>query len=175
MVWLWSLVGIVVACFGLMLTYRARVKPDLQAYIPQGSDTICCVTDRNVELILEFENRGISTWKTLLSFRKRRVAQDVTIAITFPSTFEIHHIERQKESDNHWFQAPDGTKYIFVPDPFHRTPPRMTSLRHMERETCRLNVTTPSIPGRYTLTFDVTSRQGSLRCNPVTVYVMSIY
>lgn len=173
----WIPISIIGTCLALMLAYWGIVKPDIRAYFLQGSTTFCCVANQITELTLEFENKGISTWKRYLCLGKRGVVQEVAIAINFPSTFEIHEISRQNvstKSPEDFFQAPDGCKYVFVPDPFRRTPPVMTALHPGEIERCRVKITAPSTPGTYPLSFGITSGNGGLRCKPITLYVMTL-
>lgn len=170
------IIGSISGYLAVMLPYRFLwVKPNIKISFPQGSDTICSARDQVIEIALEIENIGISTWKKLFCFRKKRMVRDVSIQVFSNDTdFEIHGSCRQGEESRQIFQTPDGYDYVFVPDPFHRTPPIMTSLAHGEIEYCRLIVKTPHLDGRYQLTFSVNSKEGSLHCNPVFFYVMTV-
>lgn len=171
------IVAIIGAYLAAMLSYRfAWVKPTIKISFRQGSDTICSASDQVIEVPLEIENIGISTRKRLFCFRKKRTVHDVSIQIfSHDKDFEIHSSERQGAETRQIFQTPDGYGYVFIADPFHRTPPIITSLDHGEKEHCRLTVKTPHLDGRYQLTFSVSSREGSLPCNAIFFYVMTIY
>lgn len=169
--------GIVGVYLATMLPYRfVWVKPDIKIALPQNSDVICSASDQVIEIPLKIENIGISTRKRLFCLRKEKMVHNVSIQIFSHDTdLEILDCWRQDTKSEHIFRTPEGYSYVFVPDPFHRTPPIMTSLAHGEKEYCRLRVKMPRVDGKYKVTFSISSKDGSLACNPIFFYVMTIH
>jgi hypothetical protein len=99
--------------------------------------------------------------------------------IYFPTNFEIKEAERQKQKTSRIFTSPlkgelANRQYIFVPDPFERRPPVMTSLRFGEVEKCQVTVQTPSRVGEYEILFDMVSRQGDLGLTRVSIRIVDL-
>ena len=93
----------------------------------------------------------------------------------FHKDFEIRDIKREGASGKNLIhQKDDGTPFVFFSDTFGHVPPEMTSLNHGEKASCLLTIKTPQVDGKYEIRFDISSRQGSMPCNPVFIHVMTI-
>ena len=174
-----EIILVALAVLAAMLSYRYMwVKPNMKASFLKNSDTICEAKSKNVDLTLYIENVGLSTWRRALCLftRKRMTAHDVVTQIFLHKDFEvfgIENLEGKRTKSNQVFRKPGGGPYVFIPDSFGRTPPVMISIDHGEKVFCSLKIKTPQADGKYEVTFDITSRQGALSCNPLFIYVMT--
>ena len=63
-----------------------------------------------------------------------------------------------------------GLDYVYVPDPFDRKPPIMSSLNYKEVEKCQLEITPHDIPlDGDEIKFDITSREGGIHANSIKI------
>ncbi len=161
-----------------VLSYRYMwVRPNMKASFLENSDTICEAKDKVIEhLQLYIENVGISRWKWLGCFRKKRTVHDVVTQIFLHKDFEVFsvkNLEGESTESTQVFRKPGGGPYVFIPDSFGRTPPVMISIHHGEKVFCSLKIKTPQADGKYPMTLNITSRQGALSCNPLFICVMT--
>lgn len=132
----------------------------------------------NVELKITFENKGINLLYKAINrctfCSENSSAQDLQIQVHFPLGIDIISSKRQNweriyaEKKEKCFDKifdcaesnliKEPTRYIFVPDPFQRTPPIISSLRHDETEYCTVCVEIPNKSHIHKIYFDMSSR-----------------
>jgi len=136
--------------------------------------------DEDVALTFEFENVG---GRSRIPHLKRKLTlREITIQIFLPKAFSIKEVKRHVSVvpllGRTLFETPITSRYenepyhyVFVPDPFDRVPPMITSLADKETERCQVTVRTPEKPGRYKVLFDITTREGPLEQQKIFVNV----
>ena len=137
-------------------------------------------TSQETIFTFQFMNKARRPLRYLGVWKKRnQVLHEVSAQIFFPDEFLIRAITRQKAKtitvtedtppmpNKYVFEAPASGRYkdkrysyVFVPDPFDRKPPVMTSLSDAEPEECRIDVRMPACPGTYEIIADISSREG---------------
>ena len=154
---------------------RIGIRPEVSVSVNDDLTSITCEKGKSISLNIEFENKGGGGTRRF-PIRKDTL-HEIAIAIYFPPYYTVTKIERQNATQCNIFHAPQkgkyaGLHYVYVPDPFDRKPPVMSSLRYKEVEECHLVLErTPSsiLPDDTEIKFDVTSREGGIRANSIKI------
>ena len=165
-----ALAGLISAWYAIV---RIGIRPEFSVSFHDGSTSITCEEGKSISLNIEFENKGGGGVRRV-PIRKDTV-HEIAIAIYFPPCYTVTRIQRQNATQCNIFHAPErgeyaGLNYVYVPDPFDRKPPVMSSLRYKEVEECQLEIVPHDIPlDGGEIKFDITSREGGIRANSIKI------
>lgn len=169
------------ASWQLATVLWTRVKPRIEVRLLSEPGNVSYRTNQVETLTFEFENVARRT--PVFGFKRRMTLNEISVQMFFPKAFMIRqvkrHISQAPELGKSLFEAPPTGRYekqsyvyVFVPDPFGRKPPVMTSLANRETEQCQVTVEMPSQPGSYKILFDISSREGGLSSQALVIKVI---
>jgi hypothetical protein len=169
--------GVIGPTVAIWVVFWGRVKPEIDVYCNEdGKKHVNYKPNMDFCLNFFFKNIGKKPFFNIGLMKKSAVLQ-LLIMIYFPSTFQIQEAERQNAKTCMIFTTPTipgrfaNMKYVFVPDPFNRKPPVMSSLRFKEVESCRVKVKTPNQEGPCEVRFDMSSKEKALATKKIIIKI----
>ena len=131
--------------------------------------------------IFEMENKPRKS--IFCGIKRKLTLHNVSVQMYFPARFTIVQVNRHAVVNpmigNGLFEAPvtGGSRnqpynYVFVPDPFNRVPPAISSLAPEETEWCYVTAKLPNVPGTYKLLFDISHQEGDQQHSEMDIQVV---
>ena len=173
-------VASIAAIWQLTMMLWSGIQPRIVVHLIDGTKNRYS-PDEDATLTFEFENVGGRT--RVLHLKRKLMLREITIQIFLPKAFSLKEVKRHvsivPRLGSTLFETSSASRYenepylyVFVPDPFERKPPMITSLADEETERCQVTVKEPQKKsGSYKILFDISTREGPLEQQKVFVTV----
>jgi hypothetical protein len=166
---IFGILGVMASVYMVGLAIWEKTIPVIDVKIEGNFEDTRPKSGKPTTLKFSFENVGKGF--------KKSVLHDLRIMIFFPKGFIIQEAERQGQTSTRSFESTlkgiyKDARCIYVPDPFERKPPVISSMIYGETEHCQVKVIAPEQAGNYTIIFDMSSREGCIEQKEITIEIV---